>query len=61
MKRLGRRAFVAAGVATTAPAITPEAIEADPTLTDEQKAELYDQLFEYTGDGEDDTPDWNDI
>ncbi len=27
--------------------ITPEMIEADETLTDEQKARIYDDLFEY--------------
>ncbi len=32
--------------------ITPEMIEADDTLTDEQKAEIYDDLFEYHGDEE---------
>ena len=33
-------------IATTAP-ITPEMIEADDTLTDEQKARILDDLFEY--------------
>ena len=32
--------------------ITPEMIEADGALTDEQKAEIYDMLFEYHGDEE---------
>ena len=32
--------------------ITPEMIEADDTLTDEQKARIYDDLFEYHGDEE---------
>jgi len=32
--------------------ITPEMIEADDTLTAEQKAEIYDMLFEYHGDEE---------
>ncbi len=32
--------------------ITPELIEADETLTDEQKARIYDDLFEYHGDEE---------
>ncbi len=32
--------------------ITPERIEADGTLTDEQKARIYDDLFEYHGDEE---------
>ncbi len=32
--------------------ITPELIEADGTLTAEQKARIYDDLFEYHGDEE---------
>ncbi len=32
--------------------ITPEMIDGDDTLTDEQKAEIYDLLFEYHGDEE---------
>jgi hypothetical protein len=32
--------------------ITPEMIDGDGTLTDEQKAEIYDMLFEYHGDEE---------
>ncbi len=32
--------------------ITPEMIDGDETLTDEQKAEIYDMLFEYHGDEE---------
>jgi len=32
--------------------ITPEMIEADDTLTDAEKAQLYDDLFEYHGDEE---------
>ena len=33
-------------------AITPELIDGDDTLTAEQKAEIYDMLFEYHGDEE---------
>jgi hypothetical protein len=32
--------------------LTPEMIEADDTLTAEQKARIYDDLFEYHGDEE---------
>lgn len=35
--------------------ITPESIDADPTLTEQQKAEAYDMLFEYHG--EEDEPE----
>jgi len=32
--------------------ITPEMIDDDETLTDEQKARIFDDLFEYHGDEE---------
>ena len=33
--------------------ITPELVDADPTLTEQQKAEVYESLFEYHGDEDD--------
>lgn len=35
------------------PIITPEAIEADDRLTEDEKAQAYDMLFEYHGEDED--------
>lgn len=48
-----RHARIVAGERATrgTPAITPEAIDADPNLTDEQRAELYALLFDPSGCG----------